>query len=66
MPGAGPHDAPGCGCYSDGYGVRDAAVSPEISGVHRGMPESARLLGRPPAEWLQVMDHQDVLVAAIQ
>ena len=31
-----------------------------------GAPESARLLGRPPAEWLQVMDRQDVLVAAMQ
>ena len=29
-------------------------------------PESARLLGCPPAEWLQVMDHQEVLVAAMQ
>ena len=31
-----------------------------------GASESARLLGRPPAEWLQVMDRQDVLVAAMQ
>ena len=31
-----------------------------------GAPESAWLLGRPLAEWLQVMDHQDVLVAAMQ
>ena len=29
-------------------------------------PESARLLGRPPAEWLQVMNRQDILVAAMQ
>ena len=29
-------------------------------------PESARLLGRPLAEWLQVMDRQEVLVAAMQ
>ena len=31
-----------------------------------GAPESARLLGRPPAEWLQVMDSRDVLIAAMQ
>ena len=31
-----------------------------------GAPESARLLGHPPAEWLQVMDPKDVLVAAMQ
>ena len=31
-----------------------------------GAPESAWLLGRPPAEWLQVMDPNDVLVAAMQ
>ena len=31
-----------------------------------GAPESARLLGRPLAKWLQVMDRQDVLVAAMQ
>ena len=31
-----------------------------------GAPGSARLLGHPPAEWLQVIDHQDVLVAAMQ
>ena len=31
-----------------------------------GAPKSARLLGRLPAEWLQVMNHQDVLVAAMQ
>ena len=30
-----------------------------------GVPESAQLLGRPP-EWLQVMDCQDVLIAAMQ
>ena len=28
-------DVPVGGCGSDGYGVRDAAASPEISGVHR-------------------------------
>ena len=31
-----------------------------------GAPESARLLGCPPVEWLQVMDRQNVLVAMIQ
>ena len=31
-----------------------------------GESESARLLGRPPAEWFQVMDPKDVLVAAMQ
>ena len=31
-----------------------------------GAPESARLLRRPPAEWLQKMDRQEVLVAAMQ
>ena len=31
-----------------------------------GAPESTRLLGRPPAEWLQVMDNQDVLRVAVQ
>ena len=31
-----------------------------------GAPDLARLLSRPPAEWLQVMDRQDVLVAAMQ
>ena len=31
-----------------------------------GAPESARLLCRSPAEWIQVMDCQDVLVAALK
>ena len=31
-----------------------------------GAPESARLLGRPPAEWVRTMDRQDVMVAALQ
>ena len=31
-----------------------------------GALESARLLGRPPAEWLQVMDRRDSLIAAVQ
>ena len=31
-----------------------------------GAPESARLLGRPPAEWLQVMDRREALIAAVQ
>ena len=31
-----------------------------------GAPESARLLGRSPAEWVQVMNHQDVLIAALE
>ena len=31
-----------------------------------GVPESARLLGRPPVEWLQVMTQQDTLHAALQ
>ena len=31
-----------------------------------GAPESAWLLGRPPAEWLQVMDRRDALIAAVQ
>ena len=31
-----------------------------------GAPESAQLLGRPLAEWIQVMDHQEVFVAAMQ
>ena len=31
-----------------------------------GAPESARLLGRPPAEWLSVMDRRDALWAALQ
>ena len=29
-----------------------------------GAPESARLLGRSPAEWVRTMDRQDVMVAA--
>ena len=29
-------------------------------------PESARLLSRPPAEWLQVMNRRDTLHAALQ
>ena len=29
-----------------------------------GAPELSRLLGRQPADWLSVMDHRDVLVAA--
>ena len=49
-------DVPGGECGSDGCGVQDAAAPPDIS---------ARLLGRPPAEWLQVMDRQDVLVTAM-
>ena len=31
-----------------------------------GAPESAQLLDRPPAEWLQVMDRRDALIAALQ
>ena len=31
-----------------------------------GAPQSARLLGRPPVEWLQVMDRRDGLIAAVQ
>ena len=31
-----------------------------------GAPESARLLGRSPAKWVQVMKCQDVLVAALE
>ena len=31
-----------------------------------GAPESARVLGRPPAEWLQLMSRQDTLHAALQ
>ena len=31
-----------------------------------GALESARLLGRPPVEWLQVMDHRDTLYATLQ
>ena len=31
-----------------------------------GAPKSARLLGRPPTEWLQVMSRQDTLHAALQ
>ena len=31
-----------------------------------GAPETARLLNRPPAEWLQVMNCRDTLHAALQ
>ena len=31
-----------------------------------GAPESARLLGRSSAEWVQTMDRQDVMAAALQ
>ena len=31
-----------------------------------GAPESARLLGRPPAEWLQVMSREETMHAALQ
>ena len=31
-----------------------------------GAPESVRLLGRPPTEWVQTMDRQDVMAAALQ
>ena len=31
-----------------------------------GAPESARLLGCPPAEWLQVMDRRDTPIDAVQ
>ena len=31
-----------------------------------GAPESARLLDRPPTEWLRAMDRQDTLIAAVQ
>ena len=31
-----------------------------------GSPESARLLGRPPTEWLSVMDRRDALYTALQ
>ena len=36
--------------------------------MHRaiGGPESARLLGRPPAEWVRTMDRQDLMVAVLQ
>ena len=31
-----------------------------------GAPELARLLSRPPAEWLQFMNHRDTMYAALQ
>ena len=31
-----------------------------------GAPESARLLGRSPAEWVRTMDRQDVMASALQ
>ena len=31
-----------------------------------GAPESARLLGCPPVEWSQVMDHRDAMIAALE
>ena len=31
-----------------------------------GAPETARLLCRPPVEWLQVMNRRDTLYAALQ
>ena len=31
-----------------------------------GAPESARLLGRPQAEWVRTMDRHDVMAAALQ
>ena len=31
-----------------------------------GAPESARLLGHSPAEWVQTIDKQDVMAAALQ
>ena len=31
-----------------------------------GAPETAQLLGRPPAEWLQIINRRDALIAAVQ
>ena len=31
-----------------------------------GAPESARLLGRPPAEWSQVMGRRHAMIAALE
>ena len=31
-----------------------------------GAPESARLLGHSPAKWVQTMDRQDIMAAALQ
>ena len=65
----------GCPYRMTTYREEDVAQMDTAFGMHLhrpifleciGTPESARLLGRPPAEWLQVMDHQDVLVDAMQ
>ena len=48
-----------------GYPIWSAGLPSTIPGVG-GAPESARLLGRPPADWLRVMSREQTLHAALQ
>ena len=55
------------------YWEQDVAHVDLTFGVHHpqfleciGAPQSARLLGHSLAEWVQVMDRQDILVAALE
>ena len=66
---------PGCPYRMTTYCEEDVARVDPTFGVQLhhpwfleciGAPESARLLGRSPAEWLQVIDHQDVLGAVLK
>ena len=66
---------PGCPYRKTKYREEDVAHIDPTFGVQLrhprflecvGAPESARLLGRSPAEWLQVIDCQDVLGTALE
>ena len=66
---------PGCPYRMASYLEEDIAEVDPAFGVQLhhsrfieciGAPESAQLLGRSPAEWVQTMDKQDVMAAALQ
>ena len=66
---------PGCSYHMTSYQEEDAAeVDPTFCvQLHHprfleciGAPESARLLGRSSAEWVQTIDRQDIMAAALQ
>ena len=66
---------PGCPYHMMSYLEEDIAEMDPAFGVQLhhprfleciGAPESARLLGHSPAEWVQMMDKQEVMAAALQ
>ena len=63
---------PGCSYHMTSYRVEDVVDADPAFGIQlhhprflecTRAPESARLLGHSPAEWVRTMDRQDVMVA---